>query len=416
MAHRILREMFAKGLMDEPAGVRQSDVTAHMAIVQKEAEEGIVLLKNENGTLPLNRQIGSIAVIGSHADLGVLSGGGSSQVIPIGYAKSLMFPVGGGVVMLPGGARAMPMEGQIYDPPSPLAAIAGEAQEARVTYDSGEDVARAAQIARGMDVAIVFAKQWMTEGHDVTSLSLGNQDALIVAVAAANPRTIVVLETGGPVLMPWLNQVPAVVEAWYAGNKGAIAIAHILFGAVNPSGKLPITFPQGESQLPRPQLPGLNMGNAPFDVDYSIEGADVGYRWFARKNQMPLFPFGYGLSYTTFHVSNVTAQGGSTIAVTADVTNDGAVAGKQTVQVYAAPPGENEPEMARLIGFGKVDLKPGETRRISIAGDPRLIADFDTECPCWHIDNDDYAVYVGTSSADLGPEIDVHLDERETAP
>jgi beta-glucosidase len=416
MAHRILREMFAKGLMDEPAGVRQSDVTAHMAIVQKEAEEGIVLLKNENGTLPLNRQIGSIAVIGSHADLGVLSGGGSSQVIPIGYAKSLMFPVGGAVVMLPGGARAMPTEGQIYDPPSPLAAIAGEAQEARVTYDSGEDVARAAQIARGMDVAIVFAKQWMTEGHDVTSLSLGNQDALIVAVAAANPRTIVVLETGGPVLMPWLNQVPAVVEAWYAGSKGAIAIAHILFGAVNPSGKLPITFPQGESQLPRPQLPGLNMGNAPFDVDYSIEGADVGYRWFARKNQMPLFPFGYGLSYTTFHVSNVTAQGGSTIAVTADVTNDGAVAGKQTVQVYAAPPGENEPEMARLIGFGKVDLKPGETRRISIAGDPRLIADFDTECPCWHIDNDDYAVYVGTSSADLGPEIDVHLDERETAP
>jgi beta-glucosidase len=318
--------------------------------------------------------------------------------------------------MLPGGARAMPTEGQIYDPPSPLAAIAGEAQEARVTYDSGEDMARAAQIARGMDVVIVFAKQWMSEGHDVASLSLGNQDALIASVAAANPRTIVVLETGGPVLMPWLNQVPAVVEAWYAGHKGALAIAHILFGTVNPSGKLPITFPQGESQLPRPQLPGLNMGNAPFDVDYSIEGADVGYRWFARKNQVPLFPFGYGLAYTTFHLSNVTAQGGSTIAVTADVTNDGAAAGKETVQVYAAPPGESEPEMARLIGFSKVDLKPGETRRISIAADPRLIADFDTECPCWHIDNDDYAVHVGTSSTDLGPEIDVHLDEREIAP
>jgi len=416
MVHRILREMFAKGVMDESARVRQSDVTAHMAIVQKEAEEGIVLLKNENDALPLNRQIGSIAVIGSHADLGVLSGGGSSQVIPIGYAKSLMFPVGGSVIVLPGGARAMPVEGQVYDPPSPLAAIAGEAQVARVTYDTGEDVVRAAQTARGADVAIVFAKQWMSEGHDVASLSLGSQDALIAAVAAANPHTIVVLETGGPVLMPWLAQVPGVVEAWYAGNKGAIAIARVLFGAVNPSGKLPITFPQSENQLPRPQLPGLNLGNTPFDVDYSIEGADIGYRWFARKNETPLFPFGYGLSYTTFHVSNVTAQGGSTIAVTADVTNDGAVEGKETVQVYAAPPGDNAPEMPRLVGFSKVELKPGETRRVSITADPRFIADFDSECPCWHIDNDDYAVRVGTSSVDLVPEVEVHLEEREIAP
>jgi beta-glucosidase len=158
------------------------------------------------------------------------------------------------------------------------------------------------------------------------------------------------------------------------------------------------------------------MGNAPFDVDYSIEGADIGYRWFARRNETPLFPFGYGLSYTTFHVNNVIAQGGSTIAVSADVTNDGAVEGKETVQVYAAPPGDNAPEMLRLVGFGKVDLKPGETRRVSITADPRFIADFDPECPCWHIDNDDYAVRVGTSSVDLAPEVEVHLEEREIAP
>ena len=256
----------------------------------------------------------------------------------------------------------------------------------------------------------------MSEGHDVASLSLGNQDALITAVAAANPHTIVVLETGGPVMMPWLDRVPAVVEAWYSGNKGAIAIARVLFGDVNPSGKLPITFPASESQLPRPQLPGLNMGNAPFDVDYSIEGADVGYRWFARKNETPLFPFGYGLSYTGFHVSNVVVQGGGTISVGADVTNEGARQGKETVQVYAAPPGDDAPEMPRLIGWSKVDLKPGETRRISITADPRLIADFDPECPCWHIDNDDYGVRVGTSSADLGVEIPVRLEEREIAP
>ena len=416
MVHRILREMFAKGLMDEPAGVHQSDVTAHLAIVRQEAEEGIVLLKNENGALPLNRQIGSMVLIGAHADLGVLSGGGSSQVIPIGYAKSLVFPVGGGVIVLPGGARAMPTEGQIYDPPSPLAAIAGEAQQARVTYDPGDDAARAALAARGADVAIVFAKQWMSEGHDVSSLSLGSQDALIGAVAAANPHTIVVLETGGPVVMPWLDRVPAIVEAWYAGNQGAMAIAHVLFGDVNPSGKLPITFPANENQLPRPQLPGLDMGNAQFDVDYSIEGADVGYRWLARKNEVPLFPFGFGLSYTRFRLSNVTAQGGSTISVAADVTNDGALEGKETMQVYAAPPGENGPEMLRLIGWSKIDLKPGETRRVSLAADPRLIAHFDTECPCWHIDDDEYEVRVGTSFADLGTGIDVRLEEREIAP
>ncbi|HEX3429477.1 MAG TPA: glycoside hydrolase family 3 C-terminal domain-containing protein [Rhizomicrobium sp.] len=416
MVHRILREMFAKGLMDEPARVQKSDVSAHLAIAQQEAEEAIVLLKNENGALPLTKQIGSVAVIGSHADLGVLSGGGSSQVIPIGYAKSLEFPVGGAVVVLPGGARAMPTEGQVYDPPSPVAAIAGEAHQARIIFDNGENAAHAAQSARSADVAVVFAKQWMSEGHDVPSLSLGTQNALIEAVAAANPHTIVVLETGGPVVMPWLASVPAVVEAWYAGNRGANAIARVLFGDVNPSGKLPITFPANENQLPRPQLPGWNMGDAPFDVDYSIEGSDAGYRWFARKQETPLFPFGYGLSYTTFHVGNVTTQGGSTIAVTADVTNDGVVEGEETVQAYAAPPGDTEPEMLRLIGFSKVDLKPGQTRRIAITADPRLIADFDIECPCWHIDNDDYAVRVGTSSADLGPEIDVHLDEREIAP
>lgn len=416
MVHRILREMFAKGIMDEPPTVRASDVPSHLATAQREAEEGIVLLRNENGALPLHRQVGSIAIIGAHADIGVLSGGGSSQVIPIGYARSSMFPVGGSVIVLPGGARAMPTEGQVYDPPSPLAAIAAEVPQARMIFDNGEDTGHAAQSARAADVAIVFVKQWMSEGHDVASLSLGTQDALIEAVAAANPRTIVVLETGGPVLMPWLQNVPAVVEAWYAGNKGAIAIARVLFGEVNPSGKLPITFPQSENQLPRPEIPSPYAAGTPFDVDYSIEGADVGYRWFQRKNQTPLFPFGYGLSYTTFHLGNVAAQGGSTIAVMADVTNDGAVEGRETVQVYAAPPGDSAPEMARLIGFSKVDLKPGETRRVSITADPRLIADFDTECPCWHIDNDDYAVRVGTSSAALGPEIDVHLEEREIAP
>jgi beta-glucosidase len=213
--------------------------------------------------------------------------------------------------------------------------------------------------------------------------------------------------------MPWLDRVPAVIEAWYAGNGGSRAIARVLFGDVNPSGKLPITFPQSEDQLPRPQI--ATEGGALLDVNY-VEGADVGYRWFERKNETPLFPFGHGLSFTSFRIDNVAAQGGSTVTVTADVTNSGSMAGSETVQVYAAPPGDDAPEMPRLVGWNKVALAPGETRRVTIVADPRLLADFDSECPCWHLDDDDYAVRVGDSSAALGPEIDVRLDEREIAP
>ena len=416
MVHRILRSMFAKGIIDDPMPVRASDVDAHLAVAQQEAEQGIVLLKNAGGVLPLRRESQSIAVIGAHADLGVLSGGGSSQVIPVGYARSLEFPIGGGVLVLPGGAHALPTGSHVFDPPSPAAAIAAEVPGAHVVFDSGEDIPLAAAAAGRADVAIVFATQWMTEGSDVANLSLpGQQDALIEAVAAANPRTIVVLETGGPVLMPWLDKVPGVLEAWYAGSGGSRAIARILFGENDPSGKLPITFPASEAQLPRPIPPGESAHAGRFEVDY-LEGADVGYRWFERKNLTPLFPFGYGLSYSAFHLGRVDARGGSTVSVTADVTNDGPVEGKETVQVYVAPPGDEQNEMQRLIGWSKVDLKPGETRRISIAADPRLIADFDVDCPCWHIDNDDYTVRVGTSSAALGDPIDVKLDEREIPP
>ncbi len=416
MVHRILRSMFANGLMDYPMVKRASDVGPHLAVAQQEAEDGLVLLKNSGSVLPLDRQLGTIVVIGAHADIGVLSGGGSSQVIPIGYARALDFPVGGAVMVLPGGARVMPTGSHVYDPPSPLSAIAAEAPDARVVFESGDDIPHAADAARQADAAIVFAQQWMTEGSDVPDLALpGNQDALIAAVADANPHTIVVLETGGPVLMPWLDKVPAVLEAWYAGNAGSKAIARVLFGEVNPSGKLPITFPASEAQLPRPVLPGANAHGAPFDVDY-LEGADVGYRWFELKTLTPLFPFGFGLSYTTFHVSNVQAQGGATVAVAADITNDGTVEGKETVQVYAAPPGDMQNEMQRLIGWSKIDLKPGETRHISIVADPRLLADFDVACPCWHLDNDDYTVRVGTSSAALGDGLAVKLDEREIPP
>jgi beta-glucosidase len=408
MVHRILRSLFAIGVMDAPALPAPIDLQAHLAFAQQEAEDGMVLLKNANNRLPLSRQVESIAVIGSHADLGVVSGGGSSQVIPIGYAQSLLGPEDR--------QRMLPHDSRVFDPPSPVSAIAAQAPQAIVTYDPGDDIAQAVEAARQASVVIIFASQWMQESFDVHDLNLpGNQAALIEAVGAANPNTIVVLETGGPVLMPWLDKAQAVIEAWYPGNRGAEAIARVLFGAVNPSGRLPITFPESERQLPRPVLPHRGLQSLFFDVDY-FEGADVGYRWFAMKKETPLFPFGFGLSYTRFQTSNVTATGGSTIAVAADVTNTGPVEGQETVQAYAAPAAADTDEMPRLIGWSKVDLKPGETRHISIIADPRRLAQFDIFRHYWHIDAGDYAVRLAESSADPGTSVTAQVDQRDIAP
>jgi beta-glucosidase len=408
MVHRILRSMFAKGVMDWSGAPRTPQTPAHLAIAQREAEEGVVLLKNGGNLLPLTPKLESIAVIGGRADSGTLSGGGSSQVIPIGFAQSLKMPGRPDIPFVAGAP--------VFDPPSPLAAITAHAPQAIVTFDSGDNIDEAVASARQSDLAIVFATQWMAEGSDVANLSLpGKQDALIAAVAAANPRTIVVLETGGPVLMPWLGNVQAVLEAWYSGSGGANAIARILFGEISPSGKLPITFPQTESQLPRPLLPGSDAHGAAFDIDY-FEGADVGYRWYELKNLKPLFPFGYGLSYGHFRVSGVQANGGATITVTSDITNDGALEAAETLEAYAAPAAADTDDVPRLIGWAKIDLKPGETRHVSIAADPRLLADFDIFRHSWHIAGGNYVVRVAVSSADAGTGVAVKLDQSDLKP
>ncbi len=400
MVHRILRSMFDKGLFDDPVVKKTGAMPNNGPIAQRASEEGMVLLKNQGAILPLGANVRRIALIGKHTDIGMLSGGGSSQVQPIGYNPADDYMKGGSVIVLANGAKVMPTDHLVFDPPSPLAAVKTRLGTGAVTFDDGEDVDHASASARGADVAIVFAGQWMSEGQDVPNLSLpGKQDALIEAVAAANPHTIVVLETGGPVLMPWLKNVSGVVEAWYAGNGGSAALTRVLFGDVNPSGRLPITFPQDESQLPRVALPGFTLPFSSFDVDYS-EGANVGYRWFDSHALTPLFPFGFGLSYTTFSIKGLKLASGDTITANVDVTNTGAREGADTVQVYATPPspaGAHAP--ARLIGWSKVDLKPGETRHVGIVGDPRLLANFDKDENGWDIAAGDYAVMVGESSA-----------------
>jgi beta-glucosidase len=289
----------------------------------------------------------------------------------------------------------------VFDPSSPVKAIKAKTAGAEVRYLDGAYPAAAAALAKGADAVVIFATQWMIEGEDVPDLTLPNgQDALIAAVAAANPKTVVVLETGGPVLMPWLGKVGAVVEAWYPGAKGGEAIADLLFGDVNPSGRLPITFPVETSQLPRPEIPGFGgPEEAWLNVDYDIEGADVGYRWFARKKLKPLFPFGFGLSYTRFDYANLKVEGGDTLTASFDVHNGGSRAGDDVPQLYLTDAAGKT--RFRLIGWDRVSLKPGETVHVTVKADPRLLADFDETAHGWRIDAGQYRVALGASATDL---------------
>jgi len=376
-----------------------------------------VLLKNDGQVLPLARSARRIVVIGGHADVGVLSGGGSSQVRSVGGA-----PV---EIPLKDGPAASFVR-RTWHASSPLAAIRALAPRAKVEFVDGSDPAAAAQAAKGADMAIVFATQWTTEAEDVETIALPEgQDALIEAVAAANPRTAVVLNTGGPVLMPWLARVPAVLAAWYPGQRGGAAIARVLFGEVNPSGRLPITFPKGIDQAPRAQVPGYDQVKAspdrgadarairPFAVDYK-EGSDVGYRWYARRGQAPLFPFGYGLSYTSFGYSDLKVEGGAALKVSFEVTNRGKRAGSDVPQLYVTPASGTRP--LRLAGFERVTLKPGERRRVSITAEPRVVADYDLAQPGFRVAGGTYRISV---SRDAGQPVltgQAELQERRLAP
>lgn len=410
MARRVLWGLFAAGVMDHPVTVGAlSPDPAHAAVARRAAEEGLVLLKND-GILPLAHGARRIALIGGHADAGVLSGGGSSQVIPAG---SLRLP--------PPPGSPVWVAGMIYHPSSPMKAIQARAPQTEVTYDDGTIPERAAAAARGADIAVVFATQWTAEATDFPLTLPDSQDALIAAVAAANPHTIVVLETGGPVLTPWVDRIAGLVEAWYPGAEGGEAIAAVLFGEVDPSGRLPVTFPKSEAELPRPGLPGAGVA-APegldpktqgpsFTVNY-LEGADVGYRWYERTHAQPQFPFGYGLSYTRFRYSNLQVKGGPTLTVSFDVTNVGSRAGADVPQVYAAP--GDRPH--RLVGWRKVRLAPGQTERVTLAADPRLIADFDAAQPSWRVSAGPVDVHVGEFAGDAQLQATTRLEASRLKP
>ena len=369
-----LRVLFQFGIFDRALTVNAIDQSSDNAAAMSIEEQSAVLLKNSGSTLPLAASQHKIAIIGSTAKTSA-QGGGSSQVDPLSIDNA-------------------------YD-----AIVSRAGTNATVTYDDGSDTATAAATAKAADVAIVFVRDYSSEGSDRSTLALsGNQDALVESVAAANPHTVVVLETGAPALMPWLSKVSSVLEAWYPGAKGGAAIAHLLYGDVNPSGKLQQTWPMSDAQVPTStaaQFPGVNG-----EESYS-EGVDVGYRWYDANHQQPLFPFGYGLSYTTFRYSHLTlsrSTGTSQQGLTAslDVTNTGKVAGSDAVQVYVSKPDTLATTPPReLAAFTKVSLKPGRTTRVRLAIAPRELSYWDSGAQAFTVQDGKYTISAGGSSRSL---------------
>ncbi|MBA2522172.1 MAG: glycoside hydrolase family 3 C-terminal domain-containing protein, partial [Solirubrobacterales bacterium] len=382
---RYLRTLFAYGAMDRPAYQPNEgtiDQAANAASSRRAAEEGMVLLKND-GLLPLKREeLDSIAVIGPAADA-YLTGGGSSEIKPF--------------------STTTPFEG--------ITSEAGPGVD--VTTDDGSDPARASQLASKSEVAIVVAASYSTEGVDRTCLSFecppvyGDQDALIQQVAAANPKTVVVIESGGPVLTPWSEQVAGVLEAWYPGSEGGSAIARILFGTVNPSGHLPVTFPKSEADLPtagdQNAYPGVN------DVVDYAEKLLVGYRHYDAKGIEPAYPFGHGLSYTKFRYSDLrikgvtrdsNAQKGGGPVVSITVKNRGQQSGVAVPQLYLSLPSTDavpQPPKA-LKGFKRIKLAPGKSKRVRFALDRRAFSYWDVDRDRWRIVRGCAKVLVGSSS------------------
>ena len=405
---RILRSVFACGVVDDPPKKSVVDVMSGFEIAQRIAEQSIVLLKNDPAVLPLDAsKLHTLAVIGAHSDVGMISGGGSAQVDPPG-----------GNAIMPPGKGATTWQAHIWFPTSPLKAIRAKAPGVKVQYDPGSDVSSAAALAKTSDVAIVFAYQWESEGMDLDSLSLPeHQDDLIAKVAAANPRTVVVLETGGAVTMPWADQVSGILEAWYAGSSGANAVASVLFGDVNPGAKLPLTFPKSDADLPHTTVvkppeasttkdgdpdawKKIAAGLPAFQITYD-EGLKVGYKWYDAEHKQVLFPFGYGLSYTTYAYSNLKVTPGEKVRVNFTLTNIGNRAGAEIAEIYAALPANAGEPPKRLVGWSKVKLNPGETKEVMVEIDPEYLSIFDVDQNKWQLIPGDYEFFAGGSSRDL---------------
>lgn len=374
MLVRRFTQMFRFGLFDKPRVTTTIPAEKDGAIARSIAAACAVLLRNQNQQLPLNaKAIHSIALIGPYAGAAHTGGGGSSAVTPL-YT----------IVPIDGIKKHL-------------------VADVKVTYDEGKNPAAAAATAKSADVVILMVGNKDREGRDRGDLSLPEkQDELVSAVAATNPHTVVILKTGGAVLMPWLDQVAAVLEVWYPGQEDGNVVADLVFGEVNPSGKLPLTFPRAESDTPAhtpQQYPGVN-GNAIYS-----EGLQVGYRWYDAQKIAPLFPFGFGLSYTTFGLRNLKApaeiRASESLSLTLDVANTGSRAGAEVVQVYVGAPTEAGEPPKQLEAFAKVSVGPGQTQHLTMKLDSRAFSIWDKSLNRWTTVPGRYELFAGTSSRDL---------------
>ena len=401
---RRYREMFRLGIFDRPVAQTPIDTNRDGAIARDIGEQAAVLLKNRSDLLPLDASaLHSVVLIGkAEYAAKAVSGccGGSSDVIPLHTVSPLE-----------GVQRVLAAQ---HSPATASLTI--------VAKDNA-NLADAVAAARAADVAIVLAGTISDEGRDRPDLALpDSQDAMIAAVAAANPRTIVVLKDNASVLTPWIDAVPAVLESWFPGQEDGDIVARLLFGLADPAGRLPVTFPVRAADLPvhtAIQWPGLDpqgkpvpVGrntNVPTHVEYS-EGLDIGYRAFDARGIAPRFPFGYGLAYTTFALSaaSVTPRvtdGHQRITVEVTVANTGRRRGAAVPQVYLALPSSLGEPPQRLVAFDKVWLDPGATRRLRLVIDPNAanhpLSWWDSRRQRWVTTPGRYEVRVGTSSRDI---------------
>jgi beta-glucosidase len=390
---RILRAEFAEGLVDFPIKKRVVDVNHGFDVAQRLAEKSIVLLQNKDGVLPL-------------------SGGGSAQVDSPGGNPVPPPPAGNGIF------DEFIRPAWLRDPP--LRALQAAFPKAKVIYNSGDDPASAAALARTADAVIVFGYQWESETKDLETLSLDPaQNSLIATVAAANPHTIVVLETGSPATMPWAGNVSAIVEAWYPGIRGAEALAAILSGEVNPSGTLAVTFPLRDADLPHPNLVKPSPASEPTKQDtmtetmaemgrgfpafqtYYDEKLKVGYKWYDAEKKEVLFPFGHGLSYTSYSYSSFDVQPGDPLTASFTVRNTGQRAGEEIAQVYAWLPDSAGEPPKRLVGWAKLSIGAGESCQATVHIDPKRLKVFDQETDSWKLVPGSYTLWAGSSSRNL---------------
>jgi beta-glucosidase len=405
MVRRILYAIYVSGIDQWHGPQGAPDLAAHRMLALDIARQGTVLLKND-GILPLTPQgKKTIAVIGGFGNLGAVLGGGGS---------SLMQPTGGTAldVQLGGEGPLARLFNLKLIAPGPVDAIRKQWPEANVIYNAGLFPEQAAALARRADIVILNGIRFEGEGYDVPDMSLpAGQDALFDAVLSANPNSIVILQTGNPIAMPWHAKAKAIIQAWYQGQSGAAAIAEIIAGKVNPSGRLAMSWYANVEQTPHPTLVGAEFAPDAQDsvVDYT-EGAEIGYRWLAKTGQTPLYPFGHGLGYTTFAYSDFKATGGNSLKVSFTVRNTGAIAGADVPQVYLyEAPGEKR---QRLLGFERVELQPGQARTITLEADPRLMGRYNAKAGRWQIAKGAHRIVLGRNAADVQASARVNLSGR----